>query len=166
MSATAKSKVVHENQLSFMSIFDATESEYDLISADSEHNYELRFSSKMAYEIIRDSIYIMTAYRSTGEQRVDEIFWICSEENQEDLCSFTSCCKIAGLDPFETRMEILHEWSSELAKQARLIACHHFTAPTNMEHVASQRIGYEKYRKAFYHTYPKEAAKPLKNKPL
>ena len=102
MSATAKSKVVHENQLSFMSIFDATESEYDLISADSEHNYELRFSSKMAYEIIRDSIYIMTAYRSTGEQRVDEILWICSEENQEDLCSFTSCCKIAGLDPFET----------------------------------------------------------------
>ena len=59
-----------------MSIFDATESEYDLISADSEHNYELRFSSKMAYEIIRDSIYIMTAYRSTGEQRVDEILWI------------------------------------------------------------------------------------------
>ncbi|WP_240198283.1 hypothetical protein [Salmonella enterica] len=97
MSATAKSKVVHENQLSFMSIFDATESEYDLISADSEHNYELRFSSKMAYEIIRDSIYIMTAYRSTGEQRVDEILWICSEENQEDLCSFTSCCKIVSI---------------------------------------------------------------------
>ncbi len=103
----------------------------------------------MAYEIIRDSIYIMTAYRSTGEQRVDEILWICSEENQEDLCSFTSCCKIAGLDPFETRMEILHEWSSELAKQARLIACHHFTAPTNMEHVASQRIGYENTEKRF-----------------
>lgn len=46
MSATAKSKVVHENQLSFMSIFDATESEYDLISADSEHNYELRFHQR------------------------------------------------------------------------------------------------------------------------
>ena len=157
--ASSKTKVVDRSQLSFMEIFDADERVFDIISAANDHKYELRFSSQMGYEIIRDSLYIMTATRSTLCQRIDEILWFLSETNQENLCSFTSCCLIAGLDPYETRMSVLHRWSRDLDEQDALIASGHYTAPTNMEYVQSQKAGFQKFKKAFYITYPREAIK-------
>ena len=54
-------------------------------------NYELAFRSKMAYEIIRDSIYarwLHTRKLLVREQRVDEISDLFGSPNQEDLRSF------------------------------------------------------------------------------
>ncbi|TDB44267.1 hypothetical protein [Photorhabdus luminescens] len=162
--ATYRKVHVNKNQLSFLNILEASDREYDVISADMDHSYQLRFSEQLGYELISNSLHIMIAPRSTLEQRIDEILWFFSDVNQENMCSFTNCCLIAGLDPYETHMKIMHRWANELDEQAYLIKIGHYTAPNNMEYVKSQRIGYEKYKKAFYYFYPSEAAKPKQRK--
>lgn len=155
----SKKAVAHENQLSFNELFEADDRTYEAICVAKDDRYELRYSQQMAYEIIRDSLYIMTAPRSNVEQRVDEILWFFSDKNQSDLCSFTSCCFFAKLDPEEIRMSVLHRWKHDLAEQDRLIQSKHYDAPSNMDFVESQRRGFQKYKKAFYHHYPNEAAR-------
>lgn len=154
---TAKSKHVDEAQMSFLHILEADEVTY---VAKYEQSYEFRFSSKVAYEMICDSLYLMTFNRSNLQQRIDEIAWLLSDVNQDSMCSFTNCCRLNGLDPYEVRMSILHRWKEELDEKVSSLKL-----PDNKRnhtirlYIDSELSGYEKYKKAFYHIYPHEAVK-------
>lgn len=148
---SSKSKNVDETQMSFLHILEADEVTY---VAKYEESYDFRFSSKVAYEMIRDSLYLMTFNRSNLQQRIDEILWILSDVNQDDICSFTNCCRMNGLDPYEIRLSALHCWKKELDKKRSLLKISSIA-----KYIDGEIAGYEKYKKAFYHIYPHEAAK-------
>lgn len=156
----AKSKLVDESQMSFLHILEADEVTY---VAQYEESYDFRFSSKVAYEMIRDSLYLMTFNRSNLQQRIDEILWILSDVNQDDICSFTNCCRMNGLDPYEIRLSVLHCWKKELDNKRSILESPDNRRYSKASHIANyidgEIAGYEKYKKAFYHIYPHEAAK-------
>ncbi len=155
-----KKKHIDSRQTSFFELFDADENTYEAICvAKYDLGYELRFSTKVAYEMIHDSLVIMTNPRSNLQQRIDEIIWFLSDENQDDMCSFTNCCVLAGLDPYEVRLGVLHRWKNEIEFTDNLINTNHWNAPSNIEFVECARLGYKKYKTAFYIVYPLEAAK-------
>ncbi|WP_243211270.1 hypothetical protein JQ760_028695 (plasmid) [Klebsiella pneumoniae] len=152
-----KSKVVDESQMSFLHILEADEVTY---VAKYEESYDFRFSSKVAYEMIRDSLYLMTFNRSNLQQRIDEIAWLFSDVNQDDMCSFHNCCRMNGLDPFEIHMNVLHSWKKELdTKRFWLQFPNDRRYNYIKQYIDGELAGYEKYKKAFYLTYPHEAAK-------
>ncbi|EGT5675514.1 hypothetical protein AGJ34_21335 [Cronobacter dublinensis subsp. dublinensis] len=152
-----KSKRENENQLSFLHVLDADEMTY---VAKYEESYDFRFSSKVAYEMIRDSIYLMTFNRSNLQQRIDEITWLLSDVNQEDMCSFTNCCRMCGLDPYEVRIGVMHEWKRELDEKTLLLNFpKHPRYKGIKDLIDGEKAGFEKYKKAFYHIYPQDASK-------
>lgn len=151
----SKYKCVDESQISFLHILEADDVTY---VAKYEESYDFRFSSKVAYEMIRDSLYVMTFNRSNLQQRVDEITWFLSDINQEHMTSFTNCCRVSGLDPFETRMNVLYRWKEELeSKKIILQSPNHRLYNFTKQYIDGEIAGYEKYKKAFYHIYPHEA---------
>lgn len=159
---SAKSKAVDENQLSFLHILDADESTY---VAKYEESYEFRFGKTIAYEMIRDSLYVLQFNRSNIQQRKDEMLWILSDENQEDICSFTQCCVTCGLDPFEVRMGIMHKWKVNLAEKLKISQ----GKPSPKQKAVNSFIdgeleGFNMYTKAFYHIYPEQKARSPKTK--
>lgn len=156
-----KSMINHNDfQLSFFEVLEADEATY---VAKFENDYQFVFNSQVAYEMIRDSIYVLTSYRSNIRQRTDEILWVLSDENQKDICSFTNCCLVCGFDPYEVRVSVLTLWRKEINRKVSIL-----DDPNHDDYVAvsnsitNERNGYEKYRKAFYHIYPAEAAKRRK----
>ncbi|PHM72210.1 hypothetical protein [Xenorhabdus sp. KJ12.1] len=152
-----KPKYIHESQMSFLHILEADEVTY---VAQYEQSYDFRFSSKVAYEMIRDSLYLMTFNRSNLQQRIDEISWFLSDVNQDDMCSFTNCCRMNVLDPFEVRMSVLHCWKKALDdKMFWLNYPNHRRYGPIKQYIDGELAGYEKYKKAFYCIYPQEAAK-------
>ncbi|EOC0012482.1 hypothetical protein ACI0X9_004211 [Cronobacter turicensis] len=152
-----KSKRDNENQLSFLHVLEADEMTY---VAKYEESYNFRFSNKVAYEMIRDSLYLLTFSRSNLQQRIDEITWLLSDVNQEDMCSFTNCCRMCGLDPYDVRIGVLHNWKKELDRKSLLLS---FPTHPRFNVIKSlidgEKAGFEKYKKAFYHIYPHEAVK-------
>ncbi len=158
-----KTKHVDKSQMSFIHILDADEITY---VAQYEESYDFKFSSKVAHEMIRDSIYILTFFRSNIQQRIDEILWLLSDENQDDVGSFKTCCGMTGLDPHEVHMSVLHRWKYDLERKQRIIKYTDHSKPSSRAryevisaHIESELAGYEKYVKAFYIKYPYEAAK-------
>lgn len=154
---TSKSKTVDQSQMSFLHVLEADEVTY---VAKYEESYDFRFSSKVAYEMIRDSFYMMTFNRSNLQQRIDEIAWVFSDVNQDDICSFINCCRMNGLDPFEVHMNVLHRWKKELDDKKLLLQFpDHRLYNYIKRYIDCEIAGYEKYKKAFYLTYPNEAVK-------
>ncbi|MDI9095083.1 MULTISPECIES: hypothetical protein [Providencia] len=152
-----KTKHVDKSQLSFMHILEADEITY---VAQYEESYDFRYSSKVAYEMIRDSLYLMTFFRSNLQQRIDEISWLFSDVNQDDICSFHTCCKMNGLDPHEVHMSVLHGWKRDLEEKQSVLKCpNHPRYNVVKNYIDCELAGYEKYVKAFYITYPYESAK-------
>lgn len=151
---------VPENQMSFLHILEADEITY---VAKHEESYEFRFSCKVAHEMIRDSIYLMTFSRSNLQQRIDEIAWLLSDVNQDDMCSFTNCCKICSLDPYEVRAGIMSYWKRVIEHKLIMLNSNSKKSQPSQEVqkalIDSESLGYEKYKKAYYLIYPYEAAK-------
>lgn len=161
-----KSKNMHvdENQLSFMHILEADEATY---VAKYDDSYEFCFGKDIAFHMIRDSVYVMAFNRSHIDQRTEELLWILSDENQDNLCSFTSCCLTAGLDPFEVRFGILQTWKKILNEKVAISQGVKKRKPSQRgidAFLESELEGFARYQKAFYYIYPDQVHKTAGSK--